>query len=280
MSMTMVFGSTRLRSRASPATSSRRPCLLSELRSELVGNVSLRILPTESPDALGRSKDAAELRLAVLVEQSHREVFELTVGKPQVVAREIDGEVRRAHVERVSASTRRRMRLGVLAQLFALRKGRAGALVDPRLGLDQDGRDGPGRRRLIGFRTEFLLDTRGAGILAAAARARWDPFFGELRRRDIRARSSRTGAGGRAAFPIAILNLEERGSLFVAPGAAIYEGMWVGGEHPRRGLRRERDQGEEADEHARRVRRCRRSGTSPLVRSPATLALEYIREDK
>ena len=190
------------------------------LRTELVGNVSLRVLPTESPDAW-EVQGRGELQLAVLVEQMRREGFELTVGKPQVVTREIDGRVHEP-VERLSVDAPEEY-LGVLTQLFALRKGRTEALVNHGSGWVRMDVVVPSRG-LIGFRTEFLTETRGTGILHHVFE-RFEPWFGELRTRP-------TGAlvadrrGKTTSF--AMLNLQERGSLFVAPGVDVYEGMIVG----------------------------------------------------
>ncbi len=190
------------------------------LRAELIGNVSLRVLPTQSPDAW-EVQGRGELQLAVLVEQMRREGFELTVGKPQVVTREIDG-VLHEPVERVSIDAPEEY-LGVVTQLFALRKGRTEALVNHGSGWVRIDVLVPARG-LIGFRTEFLTETRGTGILHHVFE-RFEPWAGELRTRP-------TGAlvadrrGKTTAF--AMLSLQERGQLFVAPGVDVYEGMIVG----------------------------------------------------
>ena len=131
------------------------------LRAELVGNVSLRVLPTERPDTW-EVQGRGELQLAVLVEQMRREGFELTVGKPQVVTRLVDGKVHEP-VERVSVDVPEEY-LGVVTQLFALRKGRTEALVNHGTGWVRMEVLVPARG-LIGFRTEFLTETRGTGIL-------------------------------------------------------------------------------------------------------------------
>src|SRR5918996_1414651 len=150
----------------------------SRLRAELVGNVSLRVLPTESPDAW-EVQGRGELQLAILVEQMRREGFELTVGKPQVVTREIDG-VLHEPVERVSIDAPEEY-LGVVTQLFALRKGRTEALVNHGTGWIRMDVLVPARG-LIGFRTEFITETRGTGILHHVFE-RFEPWFGELRTR-------------------------------------------------------------------------------------------------
>ena len=189
--------------------------LESRLRTELIGNVSLRVLETESPDAW-EVQGRGELQLAVLVEQMRREGFELTVGKPQVVTREIDGKVHEP-VERVSVDAPEEY-MGVLAALRAA-QGTHGGARQPRLGLGAHGRHRPARG-LIGFRTEFLTETRGTGILHHVFE-RFEPWFGELRTRPTGAlvadRRGKTTSN-------AILNMQERGSLFVAPGATSTRG--------------------------------------------------------
>ena len=162
-----------------------------------------------------------ELALAVLVELMRREGFELTVGKPQVVTREIDG---RAHepVERMSVDVPDEY-VGVVTQLLALRKGRMEQMVNHGTGWVRMEYLVPARG-LIGFRTEFLTETRGTGLLHHVF-DRWEPWHGELRTRP-------TGSlvadrrGTVAAF--ALFNLQERGTLFVEPGDEVYEGMIVG----------------------------------------------------
>jgi GTP-binding protein len=190
------------------------------LDQELVGNVSLRVLPTVRPDAW-EVQGRGELQLAVLVELMRREGFELTVGKPEVLVREIDGK-RHEPVERVAVDVPEDY-IGVVTQLLALRKGRIVQLVNHGTGWARMDYLVPARG-LIGFRTEFLTETRGTGILHHVFDG-WEPWHGELRTRP-------TGAlvadrrGPTTAF--AILNLQERGSLFVDPGVEVYEGMIVG----------------------------------------------------
>ena len=190
------------------------------LRSELVGNVSLRVLPTERPDRW-EVQGRGELQLEVLVEQMRREGFELTIGKPQVVTRLVDGTVHEP-VERVSIDVPEEY-LGVVTQLFALRKGRTESLVNHGTGWVRMEVLVPARG-LIGFRTEFLTETRGTGILHHVFEA-FEPWHGELRTRPtgglVADRSGKTTA-------FALLNLQERGSLFVGPGVDVYEGMIVG----------------------------------------------------
>jgi GTP-binding protein len=190
------------------------------LAQELVGNVSLRVLPTVRPDAW-EVQGRGELQLAVLVELMRREGFELTVGKPEVVTREIDGTLHEP-VERLSIDAPEEY-IGVITQLLALRKGRLQQMVN----------HGTGwvrmeylvvARALVGFRTEFLTETRGTGILHHVFDD-YEPWQGELRTRPTGSLvSDRRGA----ATAFALLNLQERGQLFVAPGDEVYEGMIVG----------------------------------------------------
>jgi GTP-binding protein len=245
--------------------------LEARLRTELVGNVSLRVLPTETPDAW-EVQGRGELQLAVLVEQMRREGFELTVGKPQVVTREIDGRVHEP-VERLSVDTPEEY-LGVLTQLFALRKGRTEALVNHGSGWVRMDVIVPSRG-LIGFRTEFLTETRGTGVMHHVFE-RFEPWFGELRTRPTGALvADRRGE----TTSHAILNLQERGSLFVAPGVDVYEGMIVG----------ENARTEDLDVNAtkeKKLTNTRAPSADSTVRliPPRRLsldqALEYIREDE
>jgi GTP-binding protein len=190
------------------------------LERELIGNVSLRIDETERPD-VWEVQGRGELALAVLVELMRREGFELTVGKPQVVTREIDG-TRCEPVERMSVDVPEDY-VGSVTQLLALRKGRMEQMVNHGTGWVRMEYLVPARG-LIGFRTEFLTETRGTGIVHHVF-DRWEPWHGELRTRP-------TGSlvadrrGTVAAF--ALFNLQERGTLFVEPGEEVYEGMIVG----------------------------------------------------
>ena len=190
------------------------------LDQELVGNVSLRVNPTERPDAW-EVQGRGELQLAVLVELMRREGFELTVGKPEVLTREIDGKTHEP-VERVAIDVPEDY-IGVVTQLLALRKGRLQQMVNHGTGWARMEYLVPARG-LIGFRTEFLTETRGTGILHHVFEG-WEPWHGELRTRPTGALvSDRRGP----ATAFAILNLQERGSLFIAPGVELYEGMIVG----------------------------------------------------
>jgi GTP-binding protein len=241
------------------------------LRSELVGNVSLRVLATERPDTW-EVQGRGELQLEVLVEQMRREGFELTIGKPQVVTRLVDGKVHEP-VERVSVDVPEEY-LGVVTQLFALRKGRTESLVNHGTGWVRMEVLVPARG-LIGFRTEFLTETRGTGILHHVFEA-FEPWHGELRTRPtgglVADRSGRTTA-------FALLNLQERGSLFVAPGVDVYEGMIVG----------ENARADDLDVNAtkeKKLTNMRSSTSDELVRLipprplPLDQALEFIRDDE
>ena len=190
------------------------------LDQEIVGNVSLRVGDTERPDAW-EVQGRGELQLAVLVEIMRREGFELTVGQPQVVTREIDGRVHEP-VERVAIDVPEDY-VGVVTQLLALRRGRMEQMVNHGTGWVRMEYLVPARG-LIGIRTEFLTETRGTGILHHVF-DRWEPWAGELRLRPTGALvADRTGE----AAQFALMNLQERGVLFVGPGEELYEGMIVG----------------------------------------------------
>ena len=190
------------------------------LERELVGNVSLRITETERPD-VWEVQGRGELALAVLVELMRREGFELTVGKPQVVTRELDG-VTHEPVERLSVDAPEEY-VGVITQLLALRKGRIEQMVNHGTGWVRMEYLVPARG-LIGFRTEFLTETRGTGLVHHVF-DRWEPWHGDLRTRPTGSLVS-DRPGMVAAF--ALFNLQERGTLFVEPGDVVYEGMIVG----------------------------------------------------
>jgi GTP-binding protein len=187
---------------------------------ELVGNVSLRVLPTERPDSW-EVQGRGELALAILVEQMRREGYELTVGKPQVVTREINGKICEP-VERLTIDSPEEY-LGVITQLLATRKGRMEQLVNHGTGWIRMEWLVPARG-LIGFRTEFLTDTRGTGILHHVFES-YEPWFGDLR---TRASGSLVADRSGVATPFAMMNLQERGTMFVEPTTEVYEGMIIG----------------------------------------------------
>jgi len=192
----------------------------SRLDQELVGNVALRVSDTERPDAW-EVQGRGELQLAVLVEIMRREGFELTVGQPQVLTREIDGRLNEP-VERLAIDVPEDY-VGVVTQLLALRKGRLEQMVNHGTGWVRMEYLVPARG-LIGFRTEFLTETRGTGLLHHVFEC-FEPWAGELRTRPTGALvSDRSGM----AAQFALMNLQERGTLFVGPGDEVYEGMIVG----------------------------------------------------
>ena len=194
--------------------------LKARLDQELVGNVSLRVRPTSRPDAW-EVQGRGELQLAVLVELMRREGFELTVGKPEVLTKDVDGK-RHEPVERVAVDVPEDF-VGVVTQLLALRKGRMQQMVNHGTGWARMEYLVPARG-LIGFRTEFLTETRGAGIMHHVFE-RWEPWHGELRTRPT---GSLVADRRGQSTSFALLGLQERGALFVSPGAELYEGMIVG----------------------------------------------------
>ena len=190
------------------------------LDAELVGNVSIKVLPTERPDAW-EVQGRGELALAILVEQMRREGYELTVGKPQVVTKEIDGKVHEP-VERLTIDAPEEY-LGTITQLLAVRKGRMEQMTNHGTGWVRMEFLVPARG-LIGFRTEFLTDTRGTGI-AHHVFEKYEPWAGEIR---SRASGSLVADRAGAATSYAMTNLQERGVMFVEPTTEVYEGMIVG----------------------------------------------------
>lgn len=194
------------------------------LDQELVGNVSLRVLDTDRPDDW-EVQGRGEMALSVLVETMRREGFELTVGKPQVVTKNVDGKVHEP-MEHMTIDTPEE-HLGAVTQLMAARKGR----------MDQMSNHGTGwvrmefmvpARGLIGFRTAFMTETRGAGI-ANSVSAGYEPWAGEIRSRHT---GSLVADRAGKATAYALLQLADRGEFFIEPGAEVYEGVVVG-ENPR-----------------------------------------------
>jgi GTP-binding protein len=241
------------------------------LDQELVGNVSLRVLPTERPDAW-EVQGRGELQLAVLTEIMRREGFELTVGKPSVLVREIDGKPHEP-VERVSVDVPEDY-IGVVTQLLALRRGSLQQLVNHGTGWARMEYLVPARG-LIGFRTEFLTETRGTGVMHHVF-DRWEPWHGDIRTRPT---GSLVADRRGQATGFAIQNLQERGSLFIAPGDDLYEGMVVG----------ENSRSEDLDVNAskpKKLTNMRAASADELIRlippRPLSLeqALEFIRDDE
>ena len=194
--------------------------LKGRLDAELVGNVSLRVRPTDRPDAW-EVQARGELQLAVLVETMRREGFELTVGKPEVVTREINGKVHEP-VERVTIDVPEE-HLGAVTQLLATRKGQMRNMVNHGHGWVRLDYVVPARG-LIGFRTEFLTETRGTGVVSHVFEG-YEPWAGEIRPRSNGVLvADRTGV----ATTYAMINLQDRSKLLVAPGTDVYCGMIVG----------------------------------------------------
>jgi GTP-binding protein len=241
------------------------------LEQELLGNVAIRVLPTERPDAW-EVQGRGELQLVVLLEIMRREGFELIAGQPRVITREIDG-VTNEPMERLVVDVPEEF-VGPVTQLLAGRKGRMenmAAQSDSRNRLDYV----IPARGLVGFRTEFLTETRGTGILHHVFEG-WEPWAGEIR---TRATGSLVAdrRGTTAAF--ALFGLQERGALFVGPGTDVYEGMIVG-EHAR---------GNDLDVNAvkeKQLTNMRSSTSDVLVRltppKPLNLesAIEFLRADE
>jgi GTP-binding protein len=190
------------------------------LDAELVGNVSIRVLPTDRPDTW-EVQGRGELALAILVETMRREGYELTVGRPTVVTREVDGALHEP-VERLTIDVPEEY-LGMVTSLLAVRKGRLEQMTNHGTGWIRLDFIVPARG-LIGFRTQFLTDTRGTGI-AHHVFERYEPWAGPMR---MRASGSLVADRAGAATPYAMSSLQERGTLFVEPGTEVYEGMIVG----------------------------------------------------
>ena len=219
ISMTIGINTSPLAGR-SGGTKLTASMVRARLEQELIGNVSIRMLPTERPDTW-EVQGRGELQLAILVELMKREGFELTVGKPQVVTRVVDGKLHEP-MERLSVDIPEDY-LGVVTQLMALRKGRMEQMVNHGTGWVRMEYLVPARG-LIGFRTEFLTETRGTGLLHHVF-DRYEPWHGELRTRPTGSLvADRTGP----TTGFALANLQERGPMFVGPGTDVYEGMIVG----------------------------------------------------
>jgi GTP-binding protein len=245
--------------------------LKNRLDAELVGNVSLRVFDTERPDAW-EVQGRGELQLGVLVETLRREGYEVTVGQPQVLTREIDGKLSEPY-ERATIDVPEE-HVGVITQLLAERKGRMENMINHGTGWVRMDFHVPARG-LIGFRTEFLSLTRGTGVLNHVSDG-WEPWAGDLRTRTTGSLvSDRTGA----VTAYACFQIQERGTLFVEPGDEVYEGMIIG-EHAR---------GEDLDVNAVRPKKLTnvRSSTADELerltpKRPLSLdqALEFLREDE
>jgi GTP-binding protein len=219
ISMTVGINTSPLAGRVKNAKVTARQ-VKDRLEAELVGNVSLKVLPTERPDAW-EVQGRGELALAILVEQMRREGFELTVGKPQVVTKTIDGKVHEP-MELMTIDTPEEF-MGAITQLMAARKGRMTEMSNHGTGWIRMEFNVPARG-LIGFRTQFLTDTRGAGIASSIANG-YEPWAGPI---EYRTNGSLMADRAGTATPFAMINLQERGTFFIQPGAEVYEGMIVG----------------------------------------------------
>jgi GTP-binding protein len=187
---------------------------------ELIGNVSLKILPTEKPDAW-EVQARGELALAILVEQMRREGFELTVGKPRVVTKKVDGQTYEPY-ESVTIDIPEEF-MGAITELMASRKGQMLSMANHGSGWVRIDFSVPARG-LIGFRTQFLTNARGTGILASLSDG-YKPWAGDIITRTVGSLvSDRAGS----ATPFAMIKLQERGKFFVEPTQEVYEGMVVG----------------------------------------------------
>jgi GTP-binding protein len=269
MSITIGVNSSPLAGKDGDKLTARQ--IKARLDQELVGNVSLRVRETERPDTY-EVQGRGELQLAVLVEMMRREGFELTVGQPHVVERVIDGK-RHEPVERLSVDVPEE-HVGTVTQLLAARKGRMEHMINHGTGWVRMDYLVPARG-LIGFRTEFLTETRGTGILHHVF-DRWEPWAGE-----ILTRTSGVLVADRRGETVtfSLFTLQERGSLFVGPGEEVYEGMIIG----------ENARSEDLDVNPvkeKHLTNMRSSTSDVLVRLDAhrklTLdeALEFVREDE
>ncbi|HTO00359.1 MAG TPA: translational GTPase TypA [Microthrixaceae bacterium] len=269
LAMTLGVNTSPLNGRDGDKVTARQ--IKARLDSELIGNVSLRVMPTERPDTW-EVHARGELQLAVLVETMRREGFEMTVGKPQVVTKEIDGKVHEP-VESVSVDVPEEY-LGAVSQLLATRKGQLIDMVNHGTGWVRIEQRVPARG-LLGFRTEFLTETRGTGMLHQVFDG-WAPWFGEIRARD---RGSVVADRSGPVTGYAVVQVQERSSLFVAPGDVVYEGMIIG----------ENSRAEDMDVNICREKKLTNMRTSssdnterltPPRRLSLEQALEFLAEDE
>jgi GTP-binding protein len=269
LSMTIGINTSPLAGRDGSKVTAR--LVKNRLDAEVVGNVSIRVRETERPERW-EVQGRGELQLAVLVELMRREGFELTVGKPQVITRVLDGKIHEP-VERVAVDIPEQY-LGVVTQLFALRKGRLAEVVNHGTGWVRMEYVVPARS-LIGFRTEFVTETRGTGQLHHVFEG-YEPWHGEI---STRPTGSLVADRGGVATSYALLNLQERGAMFIGPGAEVYEGMIVG----------ENARAQDLDVNPtkeRKMTNVRKETAEELVRliPPLQLsleqALEFLREDE
>jgi GTP-binding protein TypA/BipA len=241
------------------------------LEQELVGNVSIRVRDTERPDAW-EVQGRGELQLVVLLELMRREGYELTAGQPRVVTREIDGRTHEP-VERLAIDVPEDY-VGVVTQALAVRRGRMEQMVNHSTGWVRLEFLVPARG-LIGFRTEFLTETRGTGLMHHVF-DRWEPWAGELRTRPTGALVA-DRSGKTASF--ALFGLQERGTMFVGPGEDVYEGMIVG-ENARAD---DLDVNATKEKHQTNVRAASADVLVRLIphkRLSLEQAIEFLREDE
>ena len=245
--------------------------LKNRLDAELIGNVSLRVFDTDRPDTW-EVQGRGELQLAILVEIMRREGFELTVGKPQVVTKTIDGKLSEP-VERLTIDVPEDY-VGVVTQLLGLRKGRMEQMTNHGSGWVRMEYLVPARG-LIGFRTEFLTETRGTGLMHHVF-DRYEPWHGEVK---TRANGSLVADRAGATTAYAAFSIQERGALFIGPGIEVYEGMIVG----------ENSRADDMDVNItkeKKLTNMRASGSDDTVHLvPARnlsleQALEFLREDE
>jgi GTP-binding protein TypA/BipA len=269
ISMTIGINTSPLAGKSGKKLTARQ--VKDRLEKELIGNVSIRVEPTERPDTW-EVQGRGELQLAILVEVMRRENFELTVGKPQVVTRMVDGKIHEP-MERLTIDTPSDYQ-GVLIQLMALRKGRLEQMVDHGTGWTRMEYIVPARG-LIGFRTEFLTETRGTGLLHHI-HERYEPWHGEIRTRPS---GSLVADRSGPTTGFALANLQERGTMFVPPGTEVYEGMVVG----------ENSRADDMDVNAtkeKKLTNMRQSSSDVLVpliphkQLSLEQALEFCREDE
>jgi len=269
ISMTMGINTAPTAGRSGKKVTAR--LLRSRLDAELIGNVSVQVLPTERPDTW-EVRGRGELALAILVEQMRREGFELTVGKPQVVTQIVDGKLREPF-EKLTVDIPEEY-MGVVSQLLGMRRGVLEQMVNHGTGWTRLEYQVPARG-LIGFRTHFLTETRGTGLLHHVFDS-YQPWVGELRTRPT---GSMVADRPGPVTAYALSSLQERGTLFVEPTTEVYEGMIVG----------ENSRADDMDVNPTREKKLtnmRTSSADELVRlapsSPMNLeqALEFCREDE
>jgi GTP-binding protein len=218
LGMTIGINTSPLAGKAGSKLTARQ--ISDRLQAELVGNVSIRVLDTERPDTW-EVQGRGELQLGVLVESMRREGFELTVGKPKVVTQTVNGKIHEP-IERMAIDVPEDY-LGTVTQLMALRKGRMEQMINHGTGWVRLEYLVPARG-LIGFRTEFMTETRGSGIMHSVFE-RYEPWQGDIK---TRASGSLVADRSGKTASFAIMRMQERGGLFVGPGEDVYEGMIVG----------------------------------------------------